>query len=322
VNELELAILSLAGAGVSPYGFGGENLVAKLRAKEAPDGSFANENLTAFAVFALRAASVSQSQLGESAAWLVRAQNRDGGWGATGTSRSDSDTTGAVLQALAAAGRRGPVTARGIRFLRGVQRGDGGFPNLPGGPSNSQSTAWAVQGIIAAGGDPDSVAEDGRTPLDYLAARQAANGHYRFSESSDQTPVWVTAQALPAVARRAFPLGRVPRATEPGGIPLPGDSGPGAGRGLAGAGERGGPRGDRDERGEARGRSPARADEKDGAPQRRDSDRLAAATLAAREGPGDTEAGDQKLARYLLGGLGLVAAGLGGGFLWYRRRLP
>ena len=49
-------------------------------------------------------------------------------------------------------------------------------------------------------------------PLDYLAARQAEDGHYRYSASSDQTPVWVTAQALAAVAGEAMPLAVPPRA--------------------------------------------------------------------------------------------------------------
>ena len=63
--------------------------------------------------------------------------------------------------------------------------------------------------------------EEGRqSPLDYLAHRQAGDGHYRYSSSSDQTPVWVTGQALLAVNRKAFPLAATPRA------PTDGRSGP------------------------------------------------------------------------------------------------
>ena len=43
-------------------------------------------------------------------------------------SASDADTTGAVLQALAAAGSRRRDPARGVSYLRGVQRPGGGFP--------------------------------------------------------------------------------------------------------------------------------------------------------------------------------------------------
>ena len=39
--------------------------------------------------------------------WLLRSQNPDGGFGVARSSASDSDMTGAVLQALAVTGRRG-----------------------------------------------------------------------------------------------------------------------------------------------------------------------------------------------------------------------
>ncbi len=51
-----------------------------------------------------------------------------------------------------------------------------------------------------------------RAPLEYLAARQDADGHYRYSASSDQTPVWVTGQVLAATAGDSFPVPPVPRA--------------------------------------------------------------------------------------------------------------
>ena len=79
----------------------------------------------------------------------------------------------------------------------------GGFA-LSGGPVNAQSTAWAVQGLVAAGVSPARVRRGGRSPLDYLASVQARDGHYRYSGSSDQTPVWVTspgAASRLAVAR-------------------------------------------------------------------------------------------------------------------------
>ena len=57
----------------------------------------------------------------------------------------------------------------------------------------------------------------GRSGLDYLAARRAGDGHYRYSSSSDQTPVWVTGQALAAAKLKAFPL--APGARAPGASP-------------------------------------------------------------------------------------------------------
>ncbi|MEJ7714217.1 MAG: hypothetical protein WKF40_00345 [Thermoleophilaceae bacterium] len=49
-------------------------------------------------------------------------------------------------------------------------------------------------------------------PLGFLAGLQAADGHIRYSRSSNQTPVWVTAQALTALRKKPFPLAVTPRA--------------------------------------------------------------------------------------------------------------
>jgi hypothetical protein len=147
-----------------------------------------------------------------SLAWLRRAQGRDGGWGAVPGAASDPDSTGAVLQAL---GPGSPAARRGVRFLRRSQQGNGGWPLVVDGTSNSQSTAWAIQGLLAAGVSPPSVKDRGRSGLDYLAAQRIANGHYRYSSSSDQTPVWVTGQALVAAQLKTFPLAPVPRSASP-----------------------------------------------------------------------------------------------------------
>ena len=104
---------------------------------------------------------------------------------------------------------------RGLSYLRKAQRPNGGFSLGGSGSVNSQSTAWAVQGMLAVGADPASIQADGESGLDYLAARQAEDGHYAYSASSDQTPVWVTGQVLAAVASQPFPAPEAPRAPQP-----------------------------------------------------------------------------------------------------------
>src|SRR5207344_278229 len=87
------------------------------------------------------------------------------------------------------------------------QNADGGLPLQPSGRSNAQSTVFAVQGLLAAGRDPERLHRRGaRSPLAYLRSLQAADGSIRYSRTSAQTPVWVTAQALAALARRPLPL--------------------------------------------------------------------------------------------------------------------
>ena len=217
LGDLERTILALAAAGASPRRAGGVDLVARLLARRRADGSFGGYvNLTSFGVLALRAAGRPASDRTVRAAtrWVARQQNRDGGFNfARRGGASGVDDSAAALQALAAGGRRaGAGVRRAATFLARAQNPDGGMPLQPGGASNAQSTAWAVQGLLAAGREPERVRSRGsRSPLGYLRTLVAADGSVRYSRTSGQTPVWVTAQALTALARKPFPI-RPPRA--------------------------------------------------------------------------------------------------------------
>ena len=211
-GDLARAVLALEAAGADPRDFGGQNLVARLRAKQRGDGSYEGQpSATALAAIALRTAGATggvEANLG----WLHGAQNEDGGWGETPGTASSANATGAVLQALAPGTK---VSKAGLSYLRNTQRTGGGFATGADGAVNSESTAWAVQGIVAAGGDPTDFRRGGASALDYLTAHQEADGHYRYSGESDQNPVRTTAQAIPAAASTPFPIPSPPRAPKP-----------------------------------------------------------------------------------------------------------
>ncbi len=234
LGERSRTILALRAAGLPPTRLGGRDLLGELvRAQEA-DGSFAGlVNTTAFALLALRAAGrpPSDRAVRRGAAFIAGQANRDGGFNFAGKGGpSGADDTGAALQALAAAGkRRSRVVRRAADWLERVQNADGGYA-LQSGASNAQSTAWAVQGLVAAGRDPARVRRGGsRSPLAYLRSLVGSDGAIRYSRTSTQTPVWVTAQALTALAGKAFPLAPAARkrratataAPEPAPTPAP-----------------------------------------------------------------------------------------------------
>jgi energy-coupling factor transport system substrate-specific component len=201
-GALERAILVERAAGA---GAGG--LVGALAGRFGGDGSVSEQvNLTAFGVLALRAAGAGLPP--GTVGWLARQENRDGGFSfATAGAPSDIDDTGAALEALAAGGGApGSALARGVGYLRAQQNSDGGFPQQSGALSNAQSTAWAIQGLIAAGVDPGSLRRGGHSPVDYLRSLVAPDGHVRYAAGSDQTPVWVTGEALMALAGKPLPL--------------------------------------------------------------------------------------------------------------------
>ena len=213
LGDAERTILAAAACGASSYSFAGRDLVAEVLSAREADSSFEQlVNLTSFAIFALRAVGHSQSfpAIRDAAGWIEQQQNSDGGFGfGEHGSPSDVDDTGAALQALAAAGARNAHDfAAAADFLIRSQNLDGGFPQQYGSESNAQSTAWAIQGLIAAGRDPNTLRRRGsRTPDGYLESLLAPGGSIRYSRTGAQTPVWVTAQALIALSGNTFPVG-------------------------------------------------------------------------------------------------------------------
>jgi energy-coupling factor transport system substrate-specific component len=248
-GDLERTILALHACGVSVHslpggagqaagGAGGDPVLRLMRFR-AGDGSFGHlSNLTAFAIFALRAAGYATANpaVRSAGGWLRRQQDGDGGFGfGTRGGGSDVDDTAAVVQALTDAGIRGPAIARANAFLVRAQNPDGGYPQQTGGPSNAQSTAWAIQGLIAAGREPRTLTrESSRSPLGYLATLLAPDGSVRYSRTGSQTPVWVTAQALTALAGKPLPIApvRLHAAAASAAPPQPRSSAPGAGGGA------------------------------------------------------------------------------------------
>ena len=103
------------------------------------------------------------------------------------------------MQALKLAGRTA-AARRGATFLARQQQGNGGFPLTRNGAPNAQSTAYAVQALVAAGGHEGAV-KKGQA---YIRSLTESNGLVRYSRTGRQTPVWVSAQALMALHRKTF----------------------------------------------------------------------------------------------------------------------
>jgi hypothetical protein len=193
-TELELATMAEAvTGGASPA------LLASLHALDRPGGAIGpTVNSTIWGMLALRQAG--QPVAAATVRYLEAAQTRSGGFAwATGIP-PDNDDTAAALEALAAAGVRGSVLSRALAYLRARETKDGGFELQPGSGSNVQSTAWSIQAFLAAGAKPPAAA------FRYLARMTRADGSLRYSSRYATTPLWVSAQALPALSRKAFPL--------------------------------------------------------------------------------------------------------------------
>ena len=155
-------------------------------------------NATIWTILALRQAGESGPPALVQA--LRSAQRPDGGWSWLAGGAADANDTAAAIQALRAVGVAGRPIDRGVAFLRRHQNRDGGFELTLDRGSDTQSTAWAIQALLAAGRQP------GAPAFRYLERMRRPDGSYRYSARYVTTPLWVTAQTLPALARKPFPL--------------------------------------------------------------------------------------------------------------------
>jgi hypothetical protein len=151
-------------------------------------------NSTYWGVLALGRASPATTR------FILRNQARSGGFSWYAGGEPDSNDTAAALEALRVAHVRGRPVTRAVAFLRTFQNADGGFELTRGRGSDAQSTAWAIQGLVAAGAKPP------RAAFTYLARLKQPDGSYRYSVRYATTPVWVTSQVLAALAKKPFPL--------------------------------------------------------------------------------------------------------------------
>ena len=188
--DLALRVVALAALGETVD----EGSLARLR-RHRP-GVLVNE--TIWVVLALRA--VGEQPPPAFVRAILGAQAKGGGFPWSRGGSPDSNDTAAAIQALRAAGVGGAPVRRAVAALRAFQNRDGGFSLTKGRESDAQSTAWAIQALISAGEAP------GKAPFRYLARLRRTDGSYRYSLRYGSTPVWVTAQVVPALAGKPFPL--------------------------------------------------------------------------------------------------------------------
>jgi hypothetical protein len=189
-TDLALRVLALRALGESSG-----PLLERLQRQRRRDGRIgALVNSTIWSVLAL--------PRGERAAvrYVLRQQRRSGGWSWTPNGAPDSNDTAAAIQALRWNGVRGRPIRRGLAYIRRLTAPSGGVRLAAGREPDAQSTAWAIQAYVAAGARPPAAA------FRFLASLRRPDGSYRYSRRYAVTPAIVTAQVLPALGRKPFPL--------------------------------------------------------------------------------------------------------------------
>ncbi|MBA3946418.1 MAG: terpene cyclase/mutase family protein [Herpetosiphonaceae bacterium] len=142
---------------------------------------------------------------------LKALQLPDGGWSFDGSAAtgSDTNTTALVLQALSVTEGGSAPVLKGIAYLKAQQNADAGFPysqtSQYGHDSDANSTAYVIQGLLAAGEDLQNWARNGKTPIDRLLAFQNKSGAFRFQDTQPADNAGATYQAVPALLTQTYP---------------------------------------------------------------------------------------------------------------------
>ncbi|MCL7454075.1 MAG: cell wall anchor protein [Anaerolineae bacterium] len=216
-GDLAKLILAAVAAGENPREFGGVDSVAKLEGTIGADGRIgtANDTFVSHLLGVLALASVRRPIPDAAISHIEEAQQENGGWAWDGTAETaaDTNTTAFAVQALAAAGQAGDseAIAQAIEYYRGIQNEDGGWPYQNpsdfGTDTDANSTALAIQAILAAGQDPaDWTAASGQGPVAALEAFQNESGAFAWQAAMPDDNLLATVQALPALAGETLPL--------------------------------------------------------------------------------------------------------------------
>jgi hypothetical protein len=147
--------------------------------------------------------------------YLKSLQLSSGGWewvpGGFGGGE-DTNTTALSIQALIAAGEAtdSKAVTDGLDWIKSTQNDDGGFPYDPdstwGTDSDTNSTAFVVQAVLAAGQDPMSAdwKKNDIHPISYLLNMQLENGSFEFMPGFG-ADLMATQQAIPALLEKYHP---------------------------------------------------------------------------------------------------------------------
>jgi hypothetical protein len=228
-TDFERAALISYAAGIDPARVSKrQNLIAKVASyyqTESPGYYGTTFNATVFGLLALADTKttggvqrVPQVVLDQAVEAVKANQHTDGGWTwekAAGNETalkkaSEPDMTGAAMAALCTAGvaNTNETIVNAKKYLASVfVTSSGAFKSEFG--VNTDSTAWAVEGLKACGIDPQSAEFTGpapgkKTPLDFLISQQVTGGGFRYATTGSTADEYASQDAVRALGNGGF----------------------------------------------------------------------------------------------------------------------
>lgn len=197
-TDRELGIMAAVAGGLNPHRFGGRDLVGLLE-RSRRGGYYGRGTITNSSIFGVLALKTAGRPIPRAVVRQILKDQAPGGGFDYFPEGQQADMTAAGVQALRAAGyscRTKPLR-RALTALERFRSGDAYVLGI-GQQPNAQSTAWAIQAKLACGRATSR-------SLAWLRARQDADGSVRYGPY-EVGRIWVTDQALPALAKRHWPI--------------------------------------------------------------------------------------------------------------------
>ena len=224
-TDFERGALLAYAAGIDPARVSKrQNLIAKVASyyqPESPGYYGSTFNATVFGLLALADAKTPSGAVRvppvvlEQAVTAVKAnQHTDGGWTwekAAGNEEalkkaSEPDMAGAAIAALCTAGvpNTDAAVVNARKYLASKLNKTTGAIESPFGV-NTDTTAWAVQGLKACGIDPqEGEFEATKTPLDFLISQQVKGGGFRYGTTGTTAEQYASQDAVRALGSGGF----------------------------------------------------------------------------------------------------------------------
>jgi hypothetical protein len=228
-TDFERAALISYAAGIDPARISNrQNLIAKIASyyQPASPGYYGSTfNATVFGLLALANTKTTtgvqrapQLVLDQAVEAVKANQHTDGGWTwekAAGNEEalkkaSEPDMTGAAMAALCGAGvaNTNESVVKAKNYLASIfVPASGAFGSAFG--VNTDSNAWAVQGLKACGIDPQAAEFTGtapakKTPLNFLISQQVTGGGFRYLTSGSTANLYSSQNAVRALGSGGF----------------------------------------------------------------------------------------------------------------------
>jgi len=214
VGRMGKVLRAVVAAGADPRDFGGLDLIAEIESKYDPTIGLYDPNFLFRQDIAILGLHEAGRPIPDAVLPALLAQQRPtGGWGWSVdlepedgfSDEGDLDSTARTLQVIRTLGlpTNHPAYMRATEFINSLQNPDAGWGNAQG-PTNTNSTALAIEGLLAAGWNPElpPYIQSNLTPVQTLLSLQEESGAFIYRVGGEESRLLATIDAVPALLHR------------------------------------------------------------------------------------------------------------------------